>query len=75
LLDAALQIDRSAVESFGGGGKVCIIARVYPVALVDEGRAHMYAFNNGSTMVRVPQLRAWSMMTAEVNVKKGLSDY
>uniref|UniRef100_A0ACD5X9Z8 Uncharacterized protein n=1 Tax=Avena sativa TaxID=4498 RepID=A0ACD5X9Z8_AVESA len=63
-------IDRSAVESFGGGGRLYIIARVYPVALVDE-RTHMYAFNNGSTTVKVPQLKAWSMMTAQVNVKKG----
>jgi beta-fructofuranosidase len=69
--DASVQIDRSAVESFGGGGRVCIMARVYPVVLVDDGGAHMYAFNNGSTMVRVPQLRAWSMRRAQVNVKKG----
>uniref|UniRef100_A0A453GUQ2 fructan beta-(2,1)-fructosidase n=1 Tax=Aegilops tauschii subsp. strangulata TaxID=200361 RepID=A0A453GUQ2_AEGTS len=61
-------IDRSAVESFGGGGRACIMARVYPVAVVD-GVAHMYAFNNGSTTVRVPQLRAWSMRRAQVNVK------
>ncbi|KAI5001616.1 hypothetical protein ZWY2020_026266 [Hordeum vulgare] len=33
-------IDRSAVESFGGGGRVCIMARVYPVAVVD-GVAHV----------------------------------
>jgi beta-fructofuranosidase len=66
-----VQIDRSAVESIGGGGRVCITARIYPVALVDDGRVHMYAFNNGSTTVRVPQLRAWSMMTAQVNVNTG----
>ena len=72
-LDDAVQIDRSAVESFGGGGRLCIIARVYPVALVDE-RVHLYAFNNGSTTVRVPQLKAWSMATAQVNVQKGWSD-
>jgi beta-fructofuranosidase len=70
-LDVVVQIDRSALESFGGGGRVCIMARVYPVALADNGRVHMYAFNNGSTTVRVPQLRAWSMMTAQVNVNKG----
>ncbi|XP_037449281.1 beta-fructofuranosidase, insoluble isoenzyme 4-like [Triticum dicoccoides] len=64
-------IDRSAVESFGGGGSVCITARVYPVSLVDDGGAHMYVFNNGSTMARVPQLRAWSMRKAQVNVEKG----
>ncbi|KQK11711.1 beta-fructofuranosidase, insoluble isoenzyme 4 [Brachypodium distachyon] len=63
-------IDRSAVESFGGGGRVCIMARVYPVALVDDGGARMYAFNNGSSTVRVPQLRAWSMTRAQVNVNK-----
>ncbi|CAM0885395.1 unnamed protein product [Alopecurus aequalis] len=67
-------IDRSAVESFGGGGRLCIIARVYPVALVDDGGTHMYAFNNGSTTVRVPQLKAWSMMTAQVNVQNDWSD-
>ncbi|VAI40592.1 unnamed protein product [Triticum turgidum subsp. durum] len=64
-------IDRSAVESFGSGGRICITARVYPVALVDDGTTHMYAFNNGSTTVRVPQLRAWSMKRAQVNVMKG----
>uniref|UniRef100_A0A453MLA4 Beta-fructofuranosidase, insoluble isoenzyme 4 n=2 Tax=Aegilops tauschii subsp. strangulata TaxID=200361 RepID=A0A453MLA4_AEGTS len=62
-------IDRSAVESFGGGGRVCIMARVYPVALVDDiGCAHMYAFNNGSATVIVPQLRAWSMRRAQASV-------
>ena len=60
------------VESFGGGGRVCIMARVYPVAVVD-GSAHMYAFNNGSATVRVPQLSAWTMRKAEVNVEKGWS--
>ena len=70
-LDAAVQIDRSAVESFGSGGRLCIVARVYPVSLVNGGGTHMYAFNNGSTTVRVPQLRAWSMRRAQVNVKKG----
>ncbi|XP_048572995.1 beta-fructofuranosidase, insoluble isoenzyme 4-like [Triticum urartu] len=64
-------IDRSAVESFGSGGRICITARVYPVALVDNGATHMYAFNNGSTTVGVPQLRAWSMKRAQVNVMKG----
>ena len=70
-MGAIVQIDRSAVESFGSGGRICITARVYPVALVDDGAAHMYAFNNGSTTVRVPQLRAWSMKRAQVNVMKG----
>ncbi|KAF7088192.1 hypothetical protein CFC21_091326 [Triticum aestivum] len=66
-------IDRSAVESFGGGGRVCITSRVYPAVLADVGRAHMYAFNNGSATVRVPQLSAWTMRKAQVNVEKGWS--
>uniref|UniRef100_A0A452XGB1 fructan beta-(2,1)-fructosidase n=1 Tax=Aegilops tauschii subsp. strangulata TaxID=200361 RepID=A0A452XGB1_AEGTS len=64
-------IDRSAVESFGGGGRVCITSRVYPAVLADVGRAHMYAFNNGSATVRVPQLSAWTMRNAHVNVENG----
>ncbi|TVU49096.1 hypothetical protein EJB05_00387 [Eragrostis curvula] len=63
-------VDRSAVESFGGGGRVCITGRVYPVALVDGG-TRMYVFNNGTSTVKVPQLKAWSMRKAQVNVKKG----
>ena len=65
----AVQIDRSAVESFGGGGRVCIMARVYPVSLVDDDHQPlMYAFNNGSATVRVPRLRAWSMRRAQMSV-------
>lgn len=47
------------------------MARVYPVALIDDGSTRMYAFNNGTTTVEVPQLKAWSMRRAQVNVKKG----
>lgn len=47
------------------------MARVYPVALVNDGGTHMYAFNNGSTTIKVPRLKAWSMRRAQVNVKKG----
>uniref|UniRef100_A0A0A9AKJ2 Glycosyl hydrolase family 32 C-terminal domain-containing protein n=1 Tax=Arundo donax TaxID=35708 RepID=A0A0A9AKJ2_ARUDO len=63
-------VDHSAVESFSAGGRVCITARVYPVALIDGG-TRMYAFNNGTSTVKVPQLKAWSMRRAQVNVKKG----
>ena len=72
-MDAALQIDRSGVESFGGGGRVCITSRVYPAVPADVGGAHMYAFNNGSATVRVPQLSAWTMRNAHVNVENGRS--
>ncbi|KAM0913659.1 hypothetical protein ACQ4PT_012013 [Festuca glaucescens] len=63
-------IDHSAVESFGGGGRVCSMARVYPVVPIGDRSAHMYAFNNGTSTVRVSQLKVWSMRRAQVNVKK-----
>jgi beta-fructofuranosidase len=66
-----MQIDRSAVESFGGSGRVCIMARVYPVALVNDRGARMYVFNNGTSTVMVSQLKAWSMRRALMNVNKG----
>jgi hypothetical protein len=70
MAETHVQVDRSAVESFGAGGRVCIIGRVYPVGLIDGG-THMHAFNNGTSTVKIPQLKAWSMRRAQVNVKKG----
>ncbi|XP_052181301.1 beta-fructofuranosidase, insoluble isoenzyme CWINV1-like [Diospyros lotus] len=59
-------IDRSTVESFGGGGKACISARVYPSLAID-GEAHLYAFNNGTQSVTVSRLTTWSMKKARIN--------
>ncbi|XP_059595371.1 cell wall apoplastic invertase isoform X1 [Vitis vinifera] len=59
-------IDHSIVESFGGGGKVCITARVYPTLAID-GEAHLYAFNKGTGSVGMTTLRAWSMKKAKIN--------
>ncbi|KAK2983800.1 hypothetical protein RJ640_008476, partial [Escallonia rubra] len=59
-------IDHSIVESFGGEGKACISARVYPTLTLDKG-AHLYAFNNGTEGVRISQLSAWSMKKAHIN--------
>ncbi|KAK8629190.1 hypothetical protein V6N13_078042 [Hibiscus sabdariffa] len=59
-------IDHSIVESFGGGGKACISARVYPTLAIDNA-AHLYVFNNGSEAVRISKLNAWSMNKAKVN--------
>ncbi|THG19704.1 hypothetical protein TEA_004349 [Camellia sinensis var. sinensis] len=39
-------IDHSIVESFGGEGKACITARVYPTLAIANW-AHLYTFNNG----------------------------
>ncbi|KAE8667122.1 Glycosyl hydrolases family 32 protein isoform 2 [Hibiscus syriacus] len=34
-------IDHSVVESFGGGGKVCITSRVYPTSAINKA-AHLW---------------------------------
>ncbi|XP_039171226.1 beta-fructofuranosidase, insoluble isoenzyme CWINV1-like isoform X1 [Eucalyptus grandis] len=59
-------IDHSIVESFGGGGKSCITARVYPLLAVEDG-THLHIFNNGNQSVGVPKLSAWSMKKARIN--------
>ncbi|XP_059303086.1 fructan 6-exohydrolase-like isoform X2 [Lycium ferocissimum] len=60
-------IDHSIVESFGGEGKACITARVYPTNIAIDGRTHLYVFNNGSQSVDISKLTAWSMKTAQIN--------
>ncbi|PIN04037.1 Beta-fructofuranosidase [Handroanthus impetiginosus] len=59
-------IDHSIVESFGGEGKACITARVYPSLAIDE-EAHLYAFNNGTENINISELAAWSMNKAQMN--------
>eukprot|EP00257_Ricinus_communis_P026104 XP_025013518.1 fructan 6-exohydrolase isoform X1 [Ricinus communis] len=59
-------IDHSIVESFGGKGKSCITARVYPELAINEA-ASLYAFNNGSESVTITRLSAWSMKKAKIN--------
>ncbi|KAK4591093.1 hypothetical protein RGQ29_021331 [Quercus rubra] len=59
-------IDHSIVESFGGEGKACITARVYPT-LATDAEAHLYAFNNGTGNVGIITLSAWSMKKAQIN--------
>ncbi|OWM79858.1 hypothetical protein CDL15_Pgr001501 [Punica granatum] len=59
-------IDHSIVESFGGEGKGCITARVYPKLATRDG-AHLYAFNNGCQDVHISNLTAWSMKKAQLN--------
>ncbi|XP_039051206.1 beta-fructofuranosidase, insoluble isoenzyme CWINV1-like isoform X2 [Hibiscus syriacus] len=58
-------IDHSIVESFGGEGKACITARVYPKLAIDN-QTHLYAFNNGTFDVNISTLNAWSMKKAEI---------
>ncbi|KAJ0898101.1 putative glycosidase [Helianthus annuus] len=60
-------IDHSIVESFGGGGKTCIIARVYPT-LATRDEAHLFAFNNGTKSVLITELSAWSVKKARINI-------
>ncbi|OAY68097.1 Beta-fructofuranosidase, insoluble isoenzyme 4 [Ananas comosus] len=59
-------IDHSVIESFGGGGRGCITARVYPEALC-TGSTHLHAFNNGSTTVKILTLKVWNMRKAKIN--------
>ncbi|KAH1114018.1 hypothetical protein J1N35_007396 [Gossypium stocksii] len=59
-------IDHSIVESFGGGGKACMSARVYPTLAINNA-AHLYVFNNGSEAVKIAKLNAWSMKKAIIN--------
>ncbi|KAK8956835.1 Beta-fructofuranosidase, insoluble isoenzyme 4 [Platanthera zijinensis] len=59
-------IDHSVIESFGGGGRTCITARVYPKLLL-AGGIHTYVFNNGSETVKIRKLQAWEMAKARIN--------
>lgn len=58
-------IDHSIVESFGGEGRTCVTARVYPTLAIDEA-SHIYAFNNGTQSVTISNLSAWSMKKARI---------
>lgn len=58
-------VDHSVIESFGGEGRACITARVYPTLAIDK-EAHLYAFNNGSLGVVISRLNAWSMKAAKI---------
>ncbi|KAE8806542.1 fructan 6-exohydrolase [Hordeum vulgare] len=60
-------VDHLVVESFGGGGRTRIMARVCPDHVVN-GNNHMYVFNNGTDVVKVSSLNVWEMATATVNV-------
>ncbi|KAK7349253.1 hypothetical protein VNO77_06474 [Canavalia gladiata] len=59
-------IDHSVVESFGGEGRACITARVYPTLAIND-KAQIYAFNNGTSDVKITKLSAWSMKRAQIS--------
>ncbi|KQJ82525.1 hypothetical protein BRADI_5g09430v3 [Brachypodium distachyon] len=59
-------IDHSVVESFGAGGKTCILTRVYPRKAIGDD-AHLFVFNNGESDIKVTNLRAWEMKTPKMN--------
>uniref|UniRef100_A0A0E0K0N5 beta-fructofuranosidase n=1 Tax=Oryza punctata TaxID=4537 RepID=A0A0E0K0N5_ORYPU len=59
-------IDRSVVESFGAGGKTCILSRVYPSMAIGD-KAHLYVFNNGEADIRISHLTAWEMKKPLMN--------
>ena len=53
------------VESFGAGGKTNILSRVYPELAV-MNQAHLFVFNNGTEPIVVQNLKAWSMISADI---------
>ncbi|KAL6598516.1 hypothetical protein ACP70R_046215 [Stipagrostis hirtigluma subsp. patula] len=59
-------IDRSVVESFGAGGKTCILSRVYPSLAIGKN-ARLFVFNNGKTNITVSRLTAWDMRKPLMN--------
>ncbi|GJN21219.1 hypothetical protein PR202_gb08680 [Eleusine coracana subsp. coracana] len=59
-------IDGSVVESFGAGGRTCILSRVYP-SIASEKDAHLFVFNNGATDIKVSHLAAWEMKKPLMN--------
>uniref|UniRef100_A0A8R7TR94 fructan beta-(2,1)-fructosidase n=1 Tax=Triticum urartu TaxID=4572 RepID=A0A8R7TR94_TRIUA len=59
-------IDHSVVESFGAGGKTCILTRVYPRKAIGDD-AHLFVFNNGESDIKVTNLHAWEMKTPTMN--------
>ncbi|KAK7261701.1 hypothetical protein RIF29_28018 [Crotalaria pallida] len=59
-------IDHSVVESFGAEGRACITSRVYPTLAIND-KAKLYAFNNGTSNVKITRLSAWSMKKANIN--------
>jgi len=61
-----MQIDRSVVESFGAGGRTCILSRVYPSIAVGKD-AHLYVFNHGEADIKVSHLTAWEMKKPLMN--------
>ncbi|KAM0928288.1 hypothetical protein ACQ4PT_002392 [Festuca glaucescens] len=61
-------IDRSVVESFGAGGRTCILSRVNNgKADINNGNAHLHVFNNGKADIKASQLAAWEMKPALMN--------
>nr|KAJ0206977.1 hypothetical protein LSAT_V11C500289300 [Lactuca sativa] len=59
-------IDHSVVESFAAGGKTVITSRIYPTLAINEN-AHLHVFNNGTEIVTIERLDAWSMKNPKMN--------
>ncbi|KAH7565489.1 hypothetical protein JRO89_XS09G0217300 [Xanthoceras sorbifolium] len=64
-LHEKLSLRSLVMESFGGDGKACITARVYPTLATGKD-AHLYAFNYGTEKVKLSSLSAWSMKKAHI---------
>uniref|UniRef100_A0ACD5UG02 Uncharacterized protein n=1 Tax=Avena sativa TaxID=4498 RepID=A0ACD5UG02_AVESA len=58
-------IDHSVVESYGGGGRAVITARVYPEH-AETSNSRLFMFNNGTGVIKVPKLDAWELKAASI---------
>ena len=59
-------IYHSVIESFAERGMTVISSRVYPKLAIGEN-AYLHVFNNGTEIITIERLNAWSMKTAHIN--------
>ncbi|KAI3830118.1 hypothetical protein L1987_04252 [Smallanthus sonchifolius] len=64
--DFTQKFDHSVEESFAAGGKTIITSRVYPTLALGDN-AHLHVFNNGTEIITIESLNAWSMKSPQMN--------
>ena len=63
------KINSNVMKSFGGGGKSCITAKVYPTLAIGKD-AKLFAFNYGTKSVVISEMNAWSVKTAQMSIEE-----
>jgi hypothetical protein len=59
------QLDHSIVKSYMQGDRMAITSRGYPTEAVDE-QAHVFHFNNGTTLIKDRSINVWQMQGINV---------